>query len=218
MIVAGPWWGYVRGYLLKGWGLDDWFFMLSGLFSTAQCLMILLNASDSTLGQHVWNIPYLVAIVLVYQASFAVIKATYLLQYRRAFAVRFMRVFCNTLLAVVFVTMCTFMISGAIVMRPLLDSLPISSSSSYHFRYFGVGMFTGGISIMRIVTLGIGIHSEDPFYESVPLILLGMAEITSANICISAVQRHGQSCREWRTVTFAAVAIANESDKAGGGS
>ncbi|KAL0929838.1 uncharacterized protein CTRU02_215268 [Colletotrichum truncatum] len=211
---------HIRGYVLKAWGLDDSFFLLSG-------------ATDGNLGVHIWNITfdeirteihYTLATVLIYVAAFTSIKMTYLLQYRRAIAVRFMQTFCNVFLVVLFINMCAMCISCGLVMKMLLDpqSLSIDAQASLltwsyaHsavqlftdiiifivplpllgrlkvstmqkaglFASFGVGIFTCTISVLRIITLKEGLQSADIFYESVPLVLLTVAEVASANICI----------------------------------
>ncbi|KAF6806647.1 hypothetical protein CSOJ01_08713 [Colletotrichum sojae] len=187
---------YIRGLLMKRWGHDDSMFVLAA---------------------------YLVATVTMYQFSFTAAKAAVLLQYRRAFAIRSVRIFCDIFLGVIFVFMVIMIVGGAVVTRPLLnpDYRPGSDQRWFlAFGYanaatnlltdvvifilplplvgrlqlatmqkiglivsFGVGIFTGAISVLRISSLPMGIDSTDTFYEAVPLVLLTVAEPTTALVC-----------------------------------
>ncbi|OLN89243.1 hypothetical protein CCHL11_09592 [Colletotrichum chlorophyti] len=102
--------GYVRGYIMKAWKLDDCVFVFSG---------------------------FLVASTLIYQASFTSIKSTFLLQYRRAFAVRRVRIFCDLFMAVVLVVMVAMVLSGAFVMKPFLAPDSISYQDQHAFLVWG---------------------------------------------------------------------------------
>ncbi|KAF6830159.1 hypothetical protein CMUS01_07883, partial [Colletotrichum musicola] len=184
--------------------------------------------TDGSLGTHIWNsspedLRYLVATVTLYQFSFTAAKAAVLLQYRRAFAIRSVRMFCDIFLAVILVFMVLMTVAGAVVTRPLLDPnyrpggdqrwflafgyanaainlftdvvifiLPLPLVGRLQLATmqkvglivsFGVGIFTGAISVLRIASLPTGIDSTDTFYEAVPLVLLTIAEPTTALVC-----------------------------------
>ncbi|KAF9871231.1 hypothetical protein CkaCkLH20_11400 [Colletotrichum karsti] len=219
---------YVRGYVLKAWGLDDSFFIVSGFLIIAQGVAAVLNSTDGSLGFHIWDtsIPrlqkngdYLMATVLISQVAFTTIKATFLLQYRRAFAIKSVRLFCDVFLLVSVVFLVGTLISGGIVIQKFLDDESTSgpfliwgyTNAAVHFATdiiifilplplvaplqlatmqkvgliasFAVGILTGAISVMKMVTLRAGIESEDSLYDAVPLVMISMAEPTCALMC-----------------------------------
>ncbi|KAK1462983.1 hypothetical protein CCUS01_08388 [Colletotrichum cuscutae] len=194
---------YIRGYLLRGWELDDSVFMWSSMLVIVQGAMVLC--------------------ILVYQLSFGFIKTTFLLQFRRAFALPHIILFCDIFLGIMFLALIGLLIFGGIVMRDFLKPgyVPTPGEKAYLiFGYvnaavhlstdivifilplafvgqmrlaamqkaglissFGVGIFTSAISVLRIVSLPLATSGIDGFYQAVPLVLLSMAEPTSAVIC-----------------------------------
>ncbi|KAI3529524.1 hypothetical protein CSPX01_15422 [Colletotrichum filicis] len=223
---------YIRGYLLRGWQLDDSVFMWSSMLVIVQGAMVLCNVVYGSLGLHLWrstfdqiqqNPRYLVTTVLMYQLSFGFIKATFLLQFRRAFALPHIILFCDIFLGIMFLALIGLLIFGGIVMRDFLKPgyVPSPGEKAYLiFGYvnaavhlstdivifilplalvgqmrlaamqkaglissFGVGIFTSAISVLRIVSLPLATSGIDGFYQAVPLVLLSMAEPTSAVIC-----------------------------------
>ncbi|TQN64744.1 hypothetical protein CSHISOI_10693, partial [Colletotrichum shisoi] len=80
---------YIRGYSLRAWGLDDSMFIWAS---------------------------YLIASVFMYQVSFAFAKATFLLQYRRAFALPSIKLFCDVFSGVLFVIVTAMMIYSGIIL------------------------------------------------------------------------------------------------------
>ncbi|KAH9234717.1 hypothetical protein K456DRAFT_1948628 [Colletotrichum gloeosporioides 23] len=210
---------YIRGFMLKAWGWDDSSYILSG-------------AKKGSLGLHWWDAAperlaidsrFLITTVLTYQVAFASIKATFLLQYRRAFALPSVQLFCDVMLAATAVIMASMLLSGVFVNKKLLDPENAASSDQSAFLIWGyvnaavhlatdiiifilplplvgslklatvqkagliasfaVGIFTGAISVVRMVNLPLGINSTDPFFDAVPLVLFSIAEPTSAIIC-----------------------------------
>ncbi|KAK1716856.1 uncharacterized protein BDZ83DRAFT_37886 [Colletotrichum acutatum] len=223
---------YIRGYLLRGWGLDDSIFMWSSMLVIVQGAMVLCNTVYGSLGLHLWrstfdqvqqNPRYLVATVFMYQLSFGFIKATFLLQFRRAFALPHIVLFCDIFLGIMLLALVGLLIFGGIVMKNFLKPgyVPTPGDKAYLiFGYvnaavhlstdivifilplalvgqmrlatmqkaglissFGVGIFTSAISVLRIVSLPLATSGIDGFYQAVPLVLLSMAEPTSAVIC-----------------------------------
>ncbi|KAF6808344.1 hypothetical protein CMUS01_13912 [Colletotrichum musicola] len=187
----------VRGYILKGWGLDDY--------------------------AYIWSC-YVTAMVILYQFAFLSIKATFFLQYRRAFALPSIQTFCNIFLAINLLILVGMTISGGIVVGRFLapDVGPADQQRFLRWTYanaginlttdiiifilpltlvwrlrlammqkigliasFAVGILTGVISIVRFVTLEEVIQTSDFNYVSVPLVLLSLAEPTSAIVCAS---------------------------------
>ncbi|KAH0430565.1 integral membrane protein [Colletotrichum camelliae] len=224
---------YIRGFMLKAWGWDD---------SSEQVLVMGLAipvyfSNDwplpaRSLGLHWWDAAperlaidnrFLITTVLTYQVAFASIKATFLLQYRRAFALPSVQLFCDVMLAATAVIMASMLLSGVFVTKKLLDPEYAASSDQSAFLIWGyvnaavhlatdiiifilplplvsslklatmqkagliasfvVGIFTGAISVIRMVNLPLGITSTDPFFDAVPLVLFSIAEPTSAIIC-----------------------------------
>ncbi|KAK1659623.1 hypothetical protein BDP55DRAFT_562467 [Colletotrichum godetiae] len=223
---------YIRGYLLRGWGLDDSMFIWSSILVIIQGTMVLCNAIYGSLGLHLWrstfdqlqqNPRYLVATVFLYQLSFGFIKATFLLQFRRAFALPHIILFCDVFLGIMFIALSGLLVFGGIVMKEFLKPgyVPDPADKTYLiFGYvnaavhlstdivifilplalvgrmrlaamqkaglissFGVGIFTSGISVLRIASLPLATSGIDGFYQAVPLVLLSLAEPTSAVIC-----------------------------------
>ncbi|KXH36402.1 hypothetical protein CSIM01_04917 [Colletotrichum simmondsii] len=186
---------YIRGYLLRGWELDDSVFMWSSMLVIVQGAMILC--------------------IFMYQLSFGFIKATFLLQFRRAFALPHIILFCDIFLGIMFIALVGLLIFGGIVMKDFLKPgyVPTPGDEAYLiFGYvnaavhlstdivifilplalvgqmrlaamqkaglissFGVGIFTSAISVLRIVTLPLATSGIDGFYQAVPLVLLSMA-------------------------------------------
>ncbi|KAK1622475.1 hypothetical protein BDP81DRAFT_386119 [Colletotrichum phormii] len=224
---------YIRGYLLRGWGLDDSMFIWSSILVIMQGTMVLCNAIYGSLGLHLWrstfdqlhqNSRYLVATVFLYQLSFGSIKATFLLQFRRAFALPHIIFFCDVFLGIMFITLSGLLIFGGIVMKEFLKPgyFPNPGDKAYLiFGYvnaavhlptdivifvlplvlvgrmrlaamqkaglissFGVAFCdTSAISVLRIASLPLATSGIDGFYQAVPLVLLSLAEPTSAVIC-----------------------------------
>ncbi|KAF4811593.1 hypothetical protein CGCSCA5_v009848 [Colletotrichum siamense] len=224
---------YIRGFMLKAWGWDDSSYILSGASYTGTTADILTdNVEKGSLGLHWWDAAperlaidsrFLIATVLTYQVAFASIKATFLLQYRRAFALPSVQLFCDVMLAATAVIMASMLLSGVFVTKKLLDPEYAASSDQSAFLIWGyvnaavhlatdiiifilplplvgslklatmqkagliasfaVGIFTGAISVVRMVNLPLGINSTDPFFDAVPLVLFSIAEPTSAIIC-----------------------------------
>ncbi|OBR06593.1 Integral membrane protein [Colletotrichum higginsianum IMI 349063] len=192
---------YIRGYILRAWGLDDSMFIWASILAIAQC-------------------------AVVQCISFAFAKATFLLQYRRAFALPSIKIFCDGFSGVFFVIVSAMLIYSGIILdrstsnghspngkKPdllvfgyvnaamhlvtniIIFILPIALVQKMRLAptqkvgliaSFGVGIFTSAISILRIVSLPIGLDNNDPTYNNVPLGLLSLAEPTSAIICACA--------------------------------
>ncbi|TIC97517.1 hypothetical protein CH35J_007496 [Colletotrichum higginsianum] len=226
---------YIRGYILRAWGLDDSMFIWASILAIAQCAVVQCSATYGAFGSHVWTVPhsesrayaqYLIASVILYQVSFAFAKATFLLQYRRAFALPSIKIFCDGFSGVFFVIVSAMLIYSGIILdrstsnghspngkKPdllvfgyvnaamhlvtniIIFILPIALVQKMRLAptqkvgliaSFGVGIFTSAISILRIVSLPIGLDNNDPTYNNVPLGLLSLAEPTSAIICACA--------------------------------
>ncbi|UQC75129.1 uncharacterized protein CLUP02_01782 [Colletotrichum lupini] len=79
---------YIRGYLLRGWQLDDSVFMWSSMLAIVQGAMVLCT--------------------------------TFLLQFRRAFALPHIILFCDIFLGIMFLALIGLLIFGGIVMRDFL--------------------------------------------------------------------------------------------------
>ncbi|KZL82760.1 integral membrane protein [Colletotrichum incanum] len=172
---------YIRGYLLKAWGLDDTMF--------------------------IWSC-FLVPSVLMYQITFACVKATFILQYRRAFALPHVKTFCDIFLGVIFFIMGATLISSGLILRVFLQPyylpnpytnaalnlltdiiifiLPLALLRRVHLgttqkigliASFAVGIFA--ISVLRISSLSTSINTIDIKYKAVPLVLFSLAESTS---------------------------------------
>ncbi|KAF6836281.1 hypothetical protein CPLU01_03779 [Colletotrichum plurivorum] len=210
----------VRGYILKGWGLDDYAYIWSCVNATYGALG--LHFYDSTPEQNKRSVKYVTAMVILYQFAFLSIKATFFLQYRRAFALPSIQTFCNIFLAINLLILVGMTISGGIVVGRFLapDVGPADQQRFLRWTYanaginlttdiiifilpltlvwrlrlammqkigliasFAVGILTGVISIVRFVTLEDVIQTSDFNYVAVPLVLLSLAEPTSAIVC-----------------------------------
>nr|XP_036579374.1 uncharacterized protein CTRU02_10620 [Colletotrichum truncatum]KAF6786921.1 hypothetical protein CTRU02_10620 [Colletotrichum truncatum] len=131
---------YLRRYLKKCWGLDGSIFLVSALLIMFQSANIIANEVYGSLGLHVWEASpealkrdrqFFTAAVLLYQVSTTSIKATFLLQYRRAFALPFVKLFCDIALAFILIIMISMLLSGGLVMRmALLNSEDGSQGAS----------------------------------------------------------------------------------------
>ncbi|KAF0331208.1 integral membrane protein [Colletotrichum asianum] len=244
---------YIRGFMLKAWAWDDSSYILSGVFIMTLSIPVYfskdqptspvirdikaktsshLDVEKGSLGLHWWDAAperlaidsrFLITTVLTYQIAFASIKATFLLQHRRAFALPSVQLFCDVMLAATAVIMASMLLSGVFVTKKLLDPEYAASSDQSAFLIWGyvnaavhlatdiiifilplplvgslklatmqkagliasfaVGIFTGAISVVRMVNLPLGINSTDPFFDAVPLVLFSIAEPTSAIIC-----------------------------------
>ncbi|KAK2729349.1 integral membrane protein [Colletotrichum kahawae] len=240
---------YIRGFMLKAWGWDDSSYILSGASRTNNtnfaisadseqvlvmglAIPVYFNVEKGSLGLHWWDAAperlaidnrFFITTVLTYQVAFASIKATFLLQYRRAFALPSVQLFCDVMLAATAVIMASMLLSGVFVTKKVLDPEYAASSDQSTFLIWGyvnaavhlatdivifilplplvsslklatmqkagliasfaVGIFTGAISVVRMVNLPLGITSTDPFFDAVPLVLFSIAEPTSAIIC-----------------------------------
>ncbi|KAK6225536.1 hypothetical protein QIS74_01583 [Colletotrichum tabaci] len=226
---------YIRGYILRAWGLDDSMFIWASILLIAHCAVVQCSSIYGAFGSHAWTVPhselradaqYLIASVLLYQVSFAFAKATFLLQYRRAFALPSIKMFCDVFSGVLCVIVSAMLIYGGVILdrytsngrspngkKPgflvfgyvnaaahlvtniIIFILPIALVQKMRLAptqkvgliaSFGVGIFTSAISILRMVSLPIGLDSNDPSYDAVPLGLLSLAEPTSAIICACA--------------------------------
>jgi len=225
---------YIRGYLMRAWKLDDTMFICSAFLAVAQIALIKCGAIYGALGRHIWTVtpsmikkdaPFLVAASLMYQVAFPFIKATYLAQHRRAFALPNIKLLCDVFLGVLFLISTSLLILDGVATRGFTDPDPnklpnVKSTGFIVFNYlsgasnlvtgiivfmlpiilvgrmrlaalqkagliasFGVGIFTCALSVMRIISMQLGLGSSDEYYEIVPLTLLGVAELTSAIVC-----------------------------------
>ncbi|KZL69889.1 integral membrane protein [Colletotrichum tofieldiae] len=129
---------YIRGHLMRAWKLDDTIFICSSCSSN-------LGAIYGALGLHIWMVPlslmktdahYQVSNALAYQISFAFVKATFLLQYRRAFALPNIKLFCDTFLGILFIISSAMLISGGLTMRNLLDPNTIPNAGEKQIVIF----------------------------------------------------------------------------------
>ncbi|KZL75534.1 integral membrane protein [Colletotrichum tofieldiae] len=209
---------YIRGYILRALGLDDLMFVWSSVLYGA-------------LGAHIWDLTfrqlqagvhYSVSFILVYQVAFFFIKATFLLQYRRAFALPYIKRICDVFLGLLFLVLSAMLISGGLILRQFLGPVVIPAKGGilvwgytnasvhlvtnvvvfifpitlvYQLRLatiqkvglifsFGVGVFTCAISILRIVSLQSATDTIDQSYQSTTILLLSIAEPTSAAVCV----------------------------------
>lgn len=180
--------------------------------------------------------------VVLYQFAFISIKATFFLQYRRAFALPSIQTLCNIFLVINLLILVAMSISGGLVIGRFFaaDVGPSDQQRFLRWAYanaainlatdiiifilpialvwrlrlgtmqkvgliasFGVGILyvhislsnadvlsrvtntdsTGVISIVRFVTLPEVIETSDINYLAVPLVLLSVAEPTSAIVC-----------------------------------
>ncbi|OHW90119.1 integral membrane protein [Colletotrichum incanum] len=212
---------YIRGYAMRAWKLDDTMFVWSAV-----------STIYGALGLHTWMISpslkktdahFIISTALAYQISFAFVKATFLLQYRRAFALPSIKLFCDIFLGILFLVTSAMLISGGLTMRSYLDPNSVPNAGDKQiliFVYvnaaahlitdiiifilpialvgrlrlatmqkiglitsFGVGIFTSAISILRILSVQVGLNTIDPYYRAVPLVLLSIVEPMSAIIC-----------------------------------
>ncbi|WQF76265.1 hypothetical protein CDEST_01279 [Colletotrichum destructivum] len=157
---------YIRGYLLRAWGLDDsmlvwscvspshcseWCSSEPSVTSThlpfyaskvSQFTYALSDAIYGCLGEHVWNLTpaqlkndshFMVPSVLMYQITFACVKAAFLLQYRRAFALPHIKTFCDVFLAVTFVIMSSTLIASGLILRVFLQPyyVPVPTETGF---------------------------------------------------------------------------------------
>ncbi|KAK1963579.1 hypothetical protein LY78DRAFT_584384 [Colletotrichum sublineola] len=133
---------YIRGYRMRrAWKSDDTMFMLSSICTIAQCVMVLLMVTVYGLGVHIWRLPltsikgistdcglkYGAIVSLLYNLSFAIIKATYLLQYRRAFGLPSVTRLCDILLVILSLISVALLVANGVVMRELLLGVLIPS-------------------------------------------------------------------------------------------
>ncbi|KAK2051020.1 hypothetical protein LY76DRAFT_585399 [Colletotrichum caudatum] len=120
---------YIRGYRMRrSWKIDDTMFILSSIFTIGQCVAVQLSASQG-LGAHLWTLSfstfatlsmYSFVMVLVYNISFSFIKATYLLQYRRAFGLPSITRLCDILLGILLLISVSLLIMNGVAMRSYL--------------------------------------------------------------------------------------------------
>ncbi|KAK2005657.1 hypothetical protein LZ32DRAFT_696520 [Colletotrichum eremochloae] len=141
---------YIRGYLMHAWKLDDTMFICSAVLAVSQITLIMCGPIYGALGQHIWMVTpplikkdahFMVAASLMYQVAFPLVKATYLAQYRRAFALPNIEFLCNVFLVILFVIACALLILGGVVMRGFTDPDPnkfpdIGSTGFAVFNYF----------------------------------------------------------------------------------
>ncbi|KAL0943130.1 uncharacterized protein CTRU02_201016 [Colletotrichum truncatum] len=129
---------YIRGYELRAWRLDDSMYVWSCVSS--------LDATQGPLGVHIWNMTaaqftanghFVVASVLMYQVSFNFVKATVLLQYRRAFAVPYIKHFCDIFLLFIFLIMTAMLIACGLILRVFLQPVYILDGDDSRFLIFG---------------------------------------------------------------------------------
>ncbi|KAK2042412.1 hypothetical protein LZ31DRAFT_623923 [Colletotrichum somersetense] len=236
---------YIRGYKMRrAWKLDDTMFILSSIITIGQCIVVILCAVYGGLGLHLWKVSFIMIksynlygmiVALAYNISFGFIKATFLLQHRRAFALPSVMRICDILLGVLVLTSVPLLITyGVFTSRLFYGSLipdhttfknvrtityitgaahllsdiiifilPIAVLGQMRltktqkislYASFGVGIFTSAISIFKIVTAHEALVSIDPFYGTVPVILLSTAEPTSA-VVFACVPLMGQLFR-----------------------
>nr|XP_036576937.1 uncharacterized protein CTRU02_13041 [Colletotrichum truncatum]KAF6783791.1 hypothetical protein CTRU02_13041 [Colletotrichum truncatum] len=116
---------YLRVYILKAWKLDDSMFTLSACITIAHMVPVVFGMTQGSLGIHIWdakpeelkrNINFIMPSMLLHIFAFNTAKAVFLLQYRRAFAIRSVQLFCDVFLAVIFTIMAAMSMSGGILM------------------------------------------------------------------------------------------------------
>ncbi|KAK2026541.1 hypothetical protein LX32DRAFT_17339 [Colletotrichum zoysiae] len=120
---------YIRGYRMRrSWKIDDTMFILSSIFTIAQCVAVQLSASQG-LGAHLWRLPfstltrftvYSFVLVLAYNISFSFIKATFLLQHRRAFGLPSIMRLCDILLGIMLLISVALLIMNGVAMKSYL--------------------------------------------------------------------------------------------------
>ncbi|KAI8267161.1 hypothetical protein K4K58_008636 [Colletotrichum sp. SAR11_239] len=141
---------YIRGFMLKAWGWDDSSYILSGVFIMGLAIPVYFSKDQDvekgSLGLHWWDAAperlaidsrFLITTVLTYQVAFASTKATFLLQYRRAFALPSVQLFCDVMLAATAVIMASMLLSGVFVTKKLLDPEYAASSDQSAFLIWG---------------------------------------------------------------------------------
>ncbi|WQF90438.1 hypothetical protein CDEST_15452 [Colletotrichum destructivum] len=137
--------------------------LVIALCATAICNFLPLDALYGSLGEHAWNttltqfkinnqeFQFLVAFVLMYQVTFTCVKVTFLLQYRRAFALPYMKRFCEIFLGFVFLTLIATLISGGMVLRVLLQ--PVYSPGGEGSSFLTYGYINAAINLVTNVTI-----------------------------------------------------------------
>ncbi|KAK1993153.1 hypothetical protein LX36DRAFT_730559 [Colletotrichum falcatum] len=121
---------YIRGYRMRrAWKLDDTMFILSSIVTIAQCVVVQLCAIYAGFGQHIWMVPlssvmayssYSAITMLAYNISFGFIKASFLLQYRRAFALPSITILCDIILVILLLMSLALLITNGVIMRNFL--------------------------------------------------------------------------------------------------
>ncbi|KAK2055858.1 hypothetical protein LY76DRAFT_549501, partial [Colletotrichum caudatum] len=121
---------YIRGYRMRrAWKLDDTMFILSSVITIGQCVIVLLCTVYGGLGLHLWKLSftmiktynlYGMVVALGYSTSFGFIKATFLLQHRRAFALPSVIRICDILLGVLVLTSVPLLITYGVLTSRLL--------------------------------------------------------------------------------------------------
>ncbi|KAK2028583.1 hypothetical protein LX32DRAFT_618749 [Colletotrichum zoysiae] len=124
---------YIRGYLMRAWKLDDTMFICSAIIAVAQIALIKCGAIYGALGRHIWTVTipmvkkdahFLASAALIYQVAFPLVKATYLTQYRRAFALPDIKLLCDVFLVVLLVVSSALLILGGVAMKGFTDPDP----------------------------------------------------------------------------------------------
>ncbi|KAK2060844.1 hypothetical protein LY76DRAFT_540201 [Colletotrichum caudatum] len=153
---------YIRGYLMRAWKLDDTMFICSSIVAAAQIALITYGSIHGALGRHVWMITipmikkdahFLVAGSLIYQVAFPLIKATYLTQYRRAFALPNIKLLCDVFLGVLLVISSALLILGGVAMEGFLDPDPNKLVDSRATAFLVFNYFTGACNIITSIII-----------------------------------------------------------------
>ncbi|EFQ34832.1 uncharacterized protein GLRG_09976, partial [Colletotrichum graminicola M1.001] len=162
---------YIRGYLMRAWKLDDTMFICSAFLAVVQITLIKCGAIYGALGRHIWTVTptmikkdatFLVAATLTYQVAFPLIKATYLAQHRRAFALPNIKLLCDVFLGVLFVISITLLILGGVATRGFTDPDPnklpdIRSTGFVVFNYLsGASNLVTGIIVFILPIILVG--------------------------------------------------------------
>ncbi|KAK2037310.1 hypothetical protein LZ31DRAFT_570903 [Colletotrichum somersetense] len=142
---------YIRGYLMRAWKLDDTMFICSAIVAVAQIALIKCGAIYGVLGRHLWT--FLVSAALIYQVAFPLVKATYLTQYRRAFALPNIKLLCDVFLVVLLVISSALLILGGVAMKGFTDPDPNKLPGYKSTGFLLFNYLTGAFNLVTAIII-----------------------------------------------------------------
>ncbi|KKY37792.1 putative integral membrane protein [Diaporthe ampelina] len=154
---------YTRQFILKTAGADDWTMGLAQLLSIAAGISTILGTLSTE--NLVKTLQCLFGAIFSYNFGMNLIKASFLLQYRRIFPSHGLRVVCFW--GLVFVGVWTA-IQGKVLIA-----------------IFGLGFFVCIVSIIRIPTLRAASMATDPTWNNIMAALWTLTELNVAILCSS---------------------------------